>query len=138
MNALLNKIETSFKAATKGQESLHNMIWWWGVMGYLIAYFIIDKIIKVNNFIAIDVIISLLATVYFIWHIYALKKCSPKKPKLSKEEKRKMREEARKNFGKSLARKLFLQESITKWDPVFITMVLDLFCIANFLGYVVR
>lgn len=138
MNALLNKIDASYKAAMKGQESVHNIIWWWGIVGYLVSYFIIDRIIKINDFRALDIIISLMMVVYFSWHIYVLRKCSPKKPKLTKEEKKKMRIEARKNFGKSFMRKLLLQESITEWDPVFITMVMDVFCIANFLGYVLR
>jgi predicted membrane protein len=138
MNQMFNKIEASFRAAMKGEETVHNLIWWWGAVGYLVAYFIIDKIIKINHFKFIDVTISLLAVVYFSWHVYALKKCAPKKPKLSKEEKKRLSEEARKDMGKRFMRKLLLQESITKWDPIFITIVIDLFCIANFLGYVLR
>ena len=138
MNAFFNKIETSFKAATKGEESVHNMIWWWGVCGYIVAFFFANRIVKVSDSRIIDILVSLLTVIYFVWHFYAMRKCAPKKPKLSKEEKKKLREEARKNFGKKLARKFFLQESITKWDPIFIVLVIDVFSIATFLQYVIR
>ncbi len=138
MNAFFNKIETSFKAATKGEESVHNMIWWWGVCGYMVAFFIANRIVKVSDSRAVDIIVSLLMVVYFCWHFYAMRKCAPKKPKLSKEEKKRLREEARKDFDKKLVRKLFLQESITKWDPIFIVLVIDVFSIATFLQYVIR
>jgi hypothetical protein len=138
MNAFFNKIETSFKAATKGEESVHNMIWWWGVCGYMVAFFIANRIVKVSDSRIIDILVSLLMVIYFGWHFYAIKKCAPKKPKLSKEEKKKLREEARKDFGKRLARKFFLQESITKWDPIFIVLVIDVFSIATFLQYLIR
>ena len=138
MNAFFNKIETSFKAATKGEESVHNMIWWWGVCGYMVAFFIANRIVKVSESRIIDILVSLLMVIYFGWHFYAMRKCAPKKPKLSKEEKKRLREEARKDFDKKLVRKLFLQESITKWDPIFIVLVIDVFSIATFLQYVIR
>jgi hypothetical protein len=138
MNAFFNKIETSFKAATKGEESVHNMIWWWGVCGYMVAFFIANRIVKVSDSRIIDILVSLLMVIYFGWHFYAMRKCAPKKPKLSKEEKKRLREEARKDFDKKLVRKLFLQESITKWDPIFIVLVIDVFSIATFLQYVIR
>ncbi len=139
MTSIFHKIDASFRASLKGEETTHNLIWWWGAIAYFVAYFIIDKFIKINNFQTLDIIISLVTTTYFAWHIYALKKCSPKKPKLTKEEKRKIRAEARRNFAKSFMRKLFLQEPISdNWDPVFITIVIDFFCIANFLGYLTK
>ncbi|MES2961863.1 MAG: hypothetical protein V4694_05710 [Pseudomonadota bacterium] len=138
MNAFFDKIETSFTAATKGEESVHNMIWWWGICGYIVAFFIADRIVKVSDSRVIDILVSLLMVVYFCWHFYAMRKCTPKKPKLSKEEKKRLREEKRKDFGKRMARKFFLQESITKWDPVFIVLVIDVFSIATFLQYVIR
>jgi len=138
MTSTLNKIETSFKLAMKGQESLNHLIYWWGVIGYLVAYFILDRLVKLSSFRSIDIIISLLTSFYFIWHIYVLRRCSPKKPKLSKEEKKALREEARRNFSKKVLRKLLLQESITKWNPVLVCTVTDVFCIATFLDYVFR
>ena len=138
MNAFFNKIKISFKAATKGEETVHNMIWWWGFCGYVVAFFIADRIVKISDSRIIDILVSLLMVIYFGWHFYAIRKCAPKKPKLSKEEKKRLREEARKDFGKKLARKFFLQESITKWDPIFIALVIDVFSIATFLQYLIR
>jgi hypothetical protein len=138
MNEFFNKIESSFKAAMRGEENLSNLIWKWGLISYLLSYFVIDRIIKINDIRFVDVIISLLMTVYFGWHIYVLRKCSPKKPKLSAEEKKLLRLEARRQFTKKLLRKLFLQEPITKWDPVFVATVIDLFSLAIFLNYAVN
>ena len=138
MNEILSKIETSFKAANKGTESLSCLIYWWGIIGYLVAYFIADRIIKINEVRFVDVAVSSLMIVYFAWHFYALKKCSPKKIKLSKEEKKLQKAQARAELGKKFMRKLLLQEPITKWDPVFIEMVIDVFSIANFASYIVR
>ncbi len=137
MSGLLNKIENSFKAAMKGQESTDTLIKWWGINSYLVSYFILERVIlSVNNRI-VDVIISMLLVIYFSWHAYFLKKCAPKKPKLSKEEKEYLKKEARKNLGKKILRKLLLQESITKWNPITFVLMLDLLCIAHFLSYVV-
>ncbi|MDX2083455.1 MAG: hypothetical protein SFV53_05680 [Rickettsiales bacterium] len=137
MNRIFSKIETSFIAAIKGQESTDKLIYWWGVIGY-VAAFLINKIIKLAHLYLFGVIVSGVLIFYFIWHIYVLKKCSPRKPKLSKEEKQKLRQERRKELGKKLMRKLFLQESFTKWDPVFTSIIIDLFCIANFVDYIIR
>jgi hypothetical protein len=79
--------------------------------------------------------VSVPLIIYFIWHIYALKKCSPKKVKLTKEEKEKLKIERRKELPRKIIKKVFLQESFAKVDLVMIVMVLDAFCIAHFLGY---
>jgi predicted membrane protein len=138
MNNIFSKIKESFKAALSGQETTNNLIRWWGVIAYLVAFFIFDGAIKMLNIYAVTVVLSVIAIIYFTWHIYVLKKCSPKKPKLTKEEKQKIKEEKRKELGKKMMRKLFLQESITKWDPIFVTMVIDAFCIAQFLSYITK
>jgi len=138
MNNIFSKIKESFKAALSGQETTNNLIRWWGVIAYLVAFFIFDGVIKMLNIYAVTVVLSVIAIIYFTWHIYVLKKCSPKNPKLTKEEKQKIKEEKRKDLGKKIMRKLFLQESITKWDPIFVTIVIDAFCIAQFLSYITK
>jgi quinol-cytochrome oxidoreductase complex cytochrome b subunit len=138
MNNIFSKIKESFKAALSGQETTNNLIRWWGVIAYLVAFFIFDGVIKMLNIYAVTVVLSVIAIIYFAWHIYVLKKCSPKNPKLTKEEKQKIKEEKRKDLGKKIMRKLFLQESITKWDPIFVTIVIDAFCIAQFLSYITK
>ena len=87
MNNIFSKIKESFKAALSGQETTNNLIRWWGVIAYLVAFFIFDGAIKMLNIYAVTVVLSVIAIIYFTWHIYVLKKCSPKKPKLTKEEK---------------------------------------------------
>ena len=132
MNVIFGKIETSFKLALQGKETVKNLLWWWGGVAYLVTYFITDRLISSVDSRFVDVLLSVLTVVYFAWHFYVLRKCAPKKPKLSKEEKKKLRIEARKELGKKFLRKLFLQESITKWDPVFMCLVVDVFCVARF------
>jgi predicted membrane protein len=138
MKEILNKIYLSFRKATKGEEALSHMIWWWGMVGYLIAFFIVNKLIRAIDFDLIDVSLSLIMVFYFSWHIYALKKCAPKKAKLTEEEKKKLKEDRHLRLGKSFMRKLLLQESITRWDSVFVAMMMDLLCITHFFGYVIK
>ncbi len=132
-----DKVEMSFKSALAGKESINTLIWCWGVAGYVISYLVLNKLVRMSNYRALDILISLVPIVYFSWHIYVLRKCAPKKPKLSKEEKAKKSAEARKNFVKSFFRKLFLKESITDFNPITITIVVDLLCICDFLSYVI-
>lgn len=138
MKEIATKIKSTFRKATFGQESLSNMIWRWGLLGYLAAYFVFNKIIKLVDITFVDILVSLSMIIYFSWHIYSLKKCAPKKPKLNDEEKRKLKEEKKVNFGKSAARKIFLQEPMTSWDPVFVAMIIDITFIAHFLGYILK
>ncbi|NBV06132.1 MAG: hypothetical protein EBS06_02715 [Proteobacteria bacterium] len=137
MTDIFNKIETSFRASLRGEESTDKLIYVWGIISYVLA-FLLNKLIKTVHVYFFGTTISAVLICYFAWHIYALKKCSPKKPKLTKEEKQKLREEKRKEFGKKLMRKLLLQESFTKWDPIFISIVIDAFCIAQFIDYIIR
>ncbi len=136
LNDILNKVETSFKASLKGEETIHNLIWWWGFIGYFVFYVIVDKIIKMVDIRMVDVALSSVGMIYFVWHIYVMKKCSPKKPKISKEEKKRLRAEAWHNAPGAFWRKLTLQESISKWNPIAMTIAMDLLFFVQFLGYV--
>jgi hypothetical protein len=138
MKEFLDKVSFSFAKATHGEESVSRMIWWWGALGYLIAFFIANKLVREINIRSVDIVISVMVMLYFAWHMYAIKKCAPKKPKLTPEEKKKLKTERRNNLGKSVARKLLLQEPLTKWDPVSIVMMIDLLCITHFFSYIFR
>lgn len=138
MKEILSKFYSAFRRATDGKETLSHMIWWWGVFGYLISYFICDSIVKSVDFRFVDVAVSVVVVVYFIWHIYALYKCAPKKPKLTPEEKEKIKQDRMMNIGRSAVRKLLLREPITRWDPVFMTAVIDALCITHFFGYIFK
>lgn len=138
MNELIHKIDASFRASLKGQESISILIRWWGFLGYAFFYFVIDSAILKINVAFIDLMLSWIGMVYFLWHIFAMVKCSPKKPKLTPEEKKKLREEKLRNAPRAFMRKLLLQESITKWNPVAMTIAADILFFANFLGYVLH
>ncbi len=136
MNGIFNRIEGSFKAAMRGEESTTVLIKKWGIPAFLISFFIADKLVMAFDQKVIDVLISSLVVLYFAWHIYVLRKCSPKKPKLTKEEKEVLKRQARKDLGRKILRKLLLQEPISEWNPVKVTIILDVLFITQFLGYI--
>lgn len=137
MKNFFNIVKNSFNSSLRGQESINNLIWWWGAIGYLVAYFIMEKIVMAVDYRIVDILVSAITVIYFVWHIYALKKCSPKKPKLTKEEKKKLKLEKKRSLSKRFMNKLLLRESITNWDPIFVTMVIDVFVIVTFLDYII-
>lgn len=136
MTNILKNIENSFKKATKGKETINNLIYYWGIISYLSCYFIINKILKIPGWEILDISVSILLIIYFVWHIYALKKCSPKKKKLTKEQKKQQRIKNKQDRPKRIMRKLFLQEPISKWNPVLVTIAIDLLAISHFLSYI--
>lgn len=138
MNDIFARIDSSFRAAMRGEESTTTLIKKWGIPAFLISYFLIDRaIIGFNNRI-FEVAASSFTAIYFAWHIYVLRKCSPKNPKLTKEEKQIQKIQRRKEFWKKTMRKLLLQESISEWNPVKVTMIFDVLFIAQFLGHVFK
>jgi len=138
MKDLIHKVDASFRASLKGQENISVLIRWWGFLGYAFFYFVIDSAILKINIAFIDLVLSWIGVIYFLWHIFVMIKCSPKKPKLTPEEKKKLREEKLRNAPRAFMRKLLLQESITKWNPVAMTIAADILFFANFLGYVLH
>ena len=100
-NVFVGKIEKSFTAALKGEEQVKNLIYYWGISSYLFFYFVVEKTIKSVDLKFIDISLSAIAIIYFAWHVYVLRKCSPKKPKISKEEKKRLRKEAWRNAPRS-------------------------------------
>jgi hypothetical protein len=136
--SFIKSIELSFNKANKGQEQVNNIIYWWGVLAYLISYFIINKIIFLVDIKALDILICLLTCIYFIWHIFVLHKCKPKKPEISDEEKKKIELERKKEMPKKIIRKIFLREPIFKWNTISVITAVDLFAIAHFSGYFFR
>lgn len=133
-----NKIKTSFKKIIKGEEEMKNLIWFWGVVSYVTVYFLFNFIIRVSQSYFITFSLSLITIIYFLFHIFALKKCQPKKKKLTKEEKKLLQKNRGKNFSKSFFRKLTLQEPITKWNTVNILIALDLLYILIFFEYIIE
>ena len=138
MKEFATKIKVSFLSSLKRQESPQALIRWWGLISYIFFYFVVNKIIMASDNKFLDLLLSWIAVIYFSWHAIVLKLCAPKKPKLSKEEKAKLRIEKIKNAPKQIMRKILLQEPISKWNPIFMTILVDMLFITHFLGYILR
>lgn len=134
----LKKIDLSFKKIMKGEEDLKTVMWFWGGIAYVFTYLILRKVLKISESEILDLVISSFVIAYFIWHIYALKKCSPKKPKLTKEQKEILKKERMKRISKSFLRKIMLQEPISKWNSASVLIALNLLYIIIFFEYLTR
>lgn len=133
----LEKTEDSFKKSNKGLEDPKILIRYWGIPAYLFFFFIVRQLIFAIDFFAVDLILSSFVIVYCSWHIFALIKCKPKKVKLTKEEKEELKKNRAKRLSKSFVKKLLLQESISRWDPISITIAADVYFILLFLERVI-
>lgn len=122
----------SFNKALKGKEKINNIYIWWGIIPYLMCYFIIQPLINFSQIYFIDFILALVPVLYFIFHIFLINKNKPKKIKLTKAEKKKIKEDR----FKSLVRKFFLKEPWTKWNSVLVFGAIDLFVITHYLAYI--
>ncbi len=131
MKNFLNKIKISFVNSSKGLEKFSIVSWGWGGLFYLVSYFIFNKLVIAINSKFFDYSLLILLTIYLVWHMYVSIKCFPKTPKLSKEEKEKLKIQ---NGGASRAflRKLFLQESITKTNGRNILIAIDILILLHF------
>jgi len=132
MSNILNKIKNSAIQATKGKEEIGVVVWYWGVISYLVSYFIINKTILWINWSFYSVVMSGIMFCYYAWHVYAIMRCRPKKPKLTKEEKKQLKLKRRQELGKKLLRKLLSQEPITNWDSSTVIVAIDLLFVINY------
>lgn len=127
------KIKHHFDLVHDGKEDLVIVLWVWGGLAYLSSFFI-NKLILLINVMFFKWVISMLVIAYFIWHIFIVRRCSPKKTPLSQEEKERLKQDRFKRF----LRKLFLKEPFTKWDPAIVSIAIDLYVIVHFLEYLVK
>ena len=135
-NNITQKIKKSFLLAWNGKEKMFNILFWWGILSFIICYLLIQPLIDFNPIKFIDILISGAIVTYYIWHIIVIRRCSPKKPKLTKEQEKKLKQEKRKEFPKRFMRKLFLKEPITKWNPPLMIIVVDLYIIIIYVSSV--
>jgi hypothetical protein len=126
-------IKHHFDLVHDGKEDLVIVLWIWGGGAYLATFFI-NKLILFTKLLVLKWLICLLVIAYFVWHIIIIRRCSPKKPPVSAEEKERLKKDRVKRF----LRKLFLQEPFTKWDPAIIAMAIDLYVIVVFLEYLAK
>jgi hypothetical protein len=131
MKNFLNKIKISFVNSSKGLENFSVIIWGWGALSYLASYLIFNKLINLINSKFFDYSLVILLIIYFIWHIYVAIKCYPKTPKLSKEEKEKLKLQQG-GTSRIFFRKLFLQEPITKMNSRNTLIAFDVIAILHF------
>jgi hypothetical protein len=126
-------IKCHFDLVHKGKEDLAIVLWVWGGGAYLLSFFI-NKLVLFINLLFIKWIISILVIAYFVWHIIIIRRCAPKKPPLSAEEKEKLKKDRVKRF----MRKLFLREPFTKWDPAIVGIAINFYVIVHFLEYLLK
>ena len=129
------KAESSFKKSINGEEDIKILIRYWAIPSYIFFYFFIKLFIDKVDLAVINIFFASFAIAFYIWHLYAIYKCKPKKKKLTKEEREALKRDRSRTLSKSFTRKLFLQESISKWDPVTVTIVADIFFLITFLAY---
>lgn len=135
---VFKKIEESFFLANQGREAMNTIVFYWGLIGYLVAYFIINKSIYFINIRTIDALLSLITISYFVWHIFILFKAKPKKIELTDEEKKLADLAKKEQRSKVIMRKLLLREPIFKWNTVSVVTAMDLLCIAHFSSFLFR
>jgi len=126
-------IKHHFDLVHKGKEDLAIVLWVWGGGAYLLSFFI-NKLLLFISLLFMKWVISMFVIAYFVWHIIIIRRCSPKKPPLSNEEKGKLKKDRVKRFMK----KLFLKEPFTKWDPAIVGIAINLYIIVHFLDYLLR
>ncbi|MFT6077001.1 MAG: fatty acid desaturase [Myxococcota bacterium] len=130
IKSLFAKAKKSFFLASKGKEDLKIVLWAWGIGAYVTSFFV-NKLIIFTGIPLMQWIISIIAIAYFIWHIVALKKCSPKKTPLTNAEK----EQYKKDRLKRISNKLLLREPISKWNPAYAQIAFNLYLIVCFSEY---
>ena len=72
--SIFKNIEESFIRANKGLETINILIYRWGICGYLLSYFVINKLIFFANIKTIDVFLALIIS--NLQNKYLQKKCS--------------------------------------------------------------
>lgn len=70
----MTKIKDSFLRATKGQESIKNLIFW--LIAFLPLYFISQKFLF--KVFIISTIVKAINIVFLMWHIFVIFRCKPK------------------------------------------------------------
>lgn len=131
-------VKESFILASKGKEEISTLIWRWSVMSYLLTYFIFYKLVNVFGPGFVAGFISLLVILFYIWHIVAIVRCSPKKKKLTKaEKKQKKLTQSGGVIAKSFAKKFLLQEPWFRTKNSSFVIVIDLLIITFFVEYII-
>lgn len=130
----MNWLKKIFTIDPSDTKSVNILMWILGPIGYLVSYFIINKLIAITKIIAINAVLVIAVIIYFSWHIYQLRKCSIKKREALKDQPTPITLPPH-SMSRSFLRKLFLQEPITKSNPILIAILIDLYFIVNTINY---
>ena len=130
VNILLNKIKKSFILSYQGQEKLSVVIYFWGMLLLILFIFIINPILSKIDNIFIRIIIIIFAILCCIWHIFVIKRCTPK---LTKIDKQKINPNQKSKFMSQFGKKIFLKEPITKPRPSITTAAIDIYFIMHYI-----
>ena len=112
------------------EKSATILIWIYGPIGYLISYFIINNLMMMFKAIAPGAVLLVIIVTYFAWHIYQLRKCAIIKRALLEKTQKTINTPPH-SLTRSFVRKLLLQESITKSDPILVAVLIDLYFIVS-------
>ena len=135
---ILTAIEESFHKALSGQEKVRVVVFWWGIPVYLFCYLVLNNLIRWIDFRVFDIFIAFIVSIYFVWHIYVLHRCKPKKPQLTADEKKQLELAQKKDRAKKIMRKFLLREPVFKWNQIAVVTALDLLFIAHFSSFFFR
>lgn len=123
IKSFLNGAKNKISIVSKGEASFYSMLYLWGLIPSLILIFFLQNRIDSIKSNTISLIIYLFITLYFLWHLFVIRKTLKVQPqykrlKLSKKElfKDKTKEEIReikKEQRKKRLKKLLLLEG---WD----------------------
>lgn len=123
IKSFLNGAKNKISIVSKGEANFYSMLYLWGLTPSLILIFFLQNKIDSIKSNAISLIIYLLITLYFLWHLFVIRKTLKVQPqykriKLSKKElfKDKTKEEIKeikKEQRKKRLKKLLLLEG---WD----------------------
>lgn len=101
-------LKREFKKASDGKMTLNEVLLKWGLSSLLVFWFVF------RNVRFLPILVALM--IYFMWNLYVIQKCSPK---LTKEEKEKIRE-AKKNISKEEKHELKKQKKKDLVDKVML------------------
>ena len=116
------------------ENSVNILIWIYGPVGYFISYFVINNLIMISKITVVNCVLLAIMIAYFSWHIYQLRKCSVIKKRESKNSQKTVNI-SHYGLARSFFRKFFLQESITKSNPILVAILIDLYFMVNNVNY---
>ncbi len=127
---MIKRFKKIFSIDISQEKAVNILIWIYGPAGYLSSYFIINNLMLAFKNMAPNIALLTIIIAYFSWHIYQLRKCSLIKQEILKKSQTTINT-APHSLARSFLRKLFLQESLTKSNPILVAILIDLYFIVS-------